>query len=299
MAHWNYLSERCLISVQRTLTISRALMAGAIECQLDSHGGTVVQEVTRQTKRRQAAELASVAEGLVHALRNPLFAVRLDLHTLRKMASGDQRGDQKSADVATVDSIVGECERQLDRAEEFLGELVAYACPSPPREQAIDLQQAVDIELERLRERASTPLPVNFLQERSEAIAVWMDPSRLQAILSALLELATASGGADVVSVKVKTRGDRAELCITNRQWSLSKRDRRRIFKPFATIEGMAPSLRLASAKRSVEEAGGKIACVAGSDGGTLLRVRLPRCSVSLEAKTSDDHGNVRRHSYR
>src|SRR5690349_8436512 len=83
---------------------------------------------------RRWDELAAVAEGLVHALRNPLFALRLDLHSLRTFLKRAASGNDPQA-ASEVNGMVKACEDRLDLAEQLLAGLAEYGCP-PPAEPA-------------------------------------------------------------------------------------------------------------------------------------------------------------------
>jgi signal transduction histidine kinase len=250
-------------------------MDGKIDCQDDLVGETAIPEHARPTRRRRAAETASVVEGLAHALRNPLFAVRLELHTLEKLNSSQGRRDLKAPEVA---GIFQKCEGLLDRVDEILSDAVNYALPAPTAEQRLDLEEELNFAISRFAVQHGVDASRVRLQPIEESICIYMDQSRLQDALAALLELAVSSAPSSSVSISVSNNLERAEICISNPQRALSKRDRERLFKPFASIEGVKPSMRLAAARRDIEQSGGSIACLSGSEKGSLLRIRWPLC---------------------
>jgi len=81
-----------------------------------------VAERPRQRRARSWEELAAAAEGLVHALRNPLFALRLDLHTLRTSLKKPASTSEPKM-TAEVTGILKACEDRLDFAEQLLAGL--------------------------------------------------------------------------------------------------------------------------------------------------------------------------------
>jgi K+-sensing histidine kinase KdpD len=254
-------------------------MDGAVKCQNELFRGTAARQISRPIRRRQLAETTSLMEGIVHALRNPLFAVRLELHTLEKLNGGEGRRGLKSADVT---GIFQKCEGLLDRVDEILSDAVNYALPAPTTEQRLDLEQELNIAISRLVAKWGAEAPNVRLEPVAESLFIIMDQSRLQDALAALLELAMSSATASTVSIIMRSSQERAEVCVTNPQRILSKRDRQRIFKPFASIEGVKPSMRLAAARRDIEQARGSIACLSGSQRGTVLRIRWPFCPQGI-----------------
>jgi C4-dicarboxylate-specific signal transduction histidine kinase len=250
-------------------------MDGTIECQGELLGETAARRHARPIRRRRAAETASVVEGMSHALRNPLFAVRLELHTLEKLHGGEGRRGLKAADAA---GIFRKCEGLLDRVDEILSETVSYALPAPTAEQRLDLEEALNSAISRFVAQRGVEAARVRLQPIGRPLFIFMDPLRLQNALAAALELVMSSASSSAVSINLRSSQERAEVHITNPQGVLSKRDRQKIFKPFASFEGIKPSMRLAAARRDIEQAGGRVACLSGSRRGTSLRIQWPLC---------------------
>jgi hypothetical protein len=92
-----------------------------------------MQNVLAEAEPRAGAS-APVVEAFLHAIRNPLFSIRLELHTLRTLA--DRGGDDRASQ-AQFDAIIQHCDRQLDRAEQFLSELAERASPPPAADEEI------------------------------------------------------------------------------------------------------------------------------------------------------------------
>ena len=76
------------------------------------------------------SELERLAGKLAHDIRNPLHAIRLNLHTLR-LAS--QIGNTLPAD--ELELLFAESEQEIDRIERRMREFLADASPSPPAEE--------------------------------------------------------------------------------------------------------------------------------------------------------------------
>ena len=68
----------------------------------------------------QSPEESGAANTEVHAIRNALFAARLDLYTLCKIAS-------EGGASAAIEELARHCEGHLERAELLLDEVVAPA----------------------------------------------------------------------------------------------------------------------------------------------------------------------------
>jgi signal transduction histidine kinase len=240
-----------------------------------SVSATVTQAAS---SRRDWAELADAAEGLVHAIRNPLFALRLDLHTLRRCV--DKAKVEAGPSELDAGGILKNCERQIDMAERFLSELTLYACPPPADVEILELADELRTAVDQFNGRQPrVELPDSEATRRS--VLVLMDADRLQTILSSMLELGLSAPFPEMTSVKLRARKGLALLSVSNPQWTLSERESQRLFKPFASLDNWTPTARLAAARRFAVESGGRLTCVSGTEKGTTLRLRLPLWSES------------------
>jgi signal transduction histidine kinase len=235
---------------------------------------------------RRWDELADAAEGLVHALRNPLFALRLDLHSLRTLLKRAASGNDPQA-ASEVGSIVKACEDRLDLAEQLLAGLAEYGCPPPDEPAPLRL---VDELLAAIDHTSGLSRGQTFISHGDGALgSIWvsMDEDRLQAVLTAMLQISVAVGGAAGIAIECQARDENAILSIANSQWRSSPEERRGLLKPFAAIENWPHSARLATARRFAVEAGGRLSCLPRKEQGTILRLRLPLSNESLSRHVS------------
>lgn len=221
---------------------------------------------------RFAAELAQLAGGLAHEIRNPLHAIRLNLHALAQCYTSEMRLPDDE-----VNTIVQESNREIDRVNELMRQLLDYASPGEPKNEEINLTaelqatlKFVDQVLEREKIAVEARLP-------SEAVHVRMDRNRFRQIILNLLDNAKeASPPGGHISVALQRRHNHLEILVADHGSGIAEEDRERIFEPFFSTKQNGTGLGLALVKHFVDEAGGTIDCGANEPAGTCFRVRLP-----------------------
>ena len=217
-----------------------------------------------------AMNFPRIVEGLVHAIRNPLFAARLDLHALSNVARELGEGGRR---VREVEAIVGQCEKQLEQVERFLAELVRFAHPTPPEPEIVDLRRLLAVSLKAVKE-AHPQLSIRLASGNDEPLVASIDRGRFSEALSAVMEWFSQTTQR-VLAVSLKKHGGDAKLCIRAPGWRVTEHEHCRMFEPFAVITGVKPGLSLAIACRCMTEAGGSCDCEVDED-GVCISFRLP-----------------------
>jgi len=224
---------------------------------------------TAQLER--TAEISQLAAGLAHEIRNPLHAIRLNLHTF-----GRAQDSGSTLAPAEIKTMLDQSSREIERIDRLMQELVSFATPEVPRDELIDLKaelkgvvEFIDQELLRNNVRVKTELP-------PQPVFVRFDSGRLRQILLNLLHNAAyASPSQGQIIVAVAVRGPAVEIRITDNGSGVADADRERIFEPFFTTKSDGTGLGLALVKRFVDDADGEIVCEHNPSGGAVFRIRL------------------------
>jgi signal transduction histidine kinase len=222
---------------------------------------------------QRVTELGQVAAGLAHEIRNPLHAIRLNLHALARTRNGRAKlaPDEVSA-------VIEQSNQEISRLDRLIEELLGFAKPEEARDERVDLTNALDAtlsfvkqEMERKGITISGDLP-------REQVIVRVDPARLrQIMLNLLMNAKDAVDEGGRIEVSLVRRNGRVEINVSDNGPGVSTDDREHIFEPFYSTKDGGSGLGLALAKRFVDEAGGKISCEANaSSSGTVFRVSLP-----------------------
>jgi two-component system, NtrC family, sensor histidine kinase HydH len=230
---------------------------------------------------RRVSEMHELVLGVAHEIRNPLNAIRLNLHTLGQVYRSEvQIGDEEVQ--AMLGEMTGEIARLENLMREMLGFVKANEGPPPPLDVGDTVQRAVAFFGPNL-ERRNVQVRVDLGDEPCQAS---IDARRLRQVLLNLLNNALEalpSGGS--VEIVVRRRRGQIEISVADDGPGIRSEDRERIFVPFFSTKASGTGLGLALARKFVEEAGGTIACEErGSQRGCQFRILLP-ATAGVEAE--------------
>jgi signal transduction histidine kinase len=272
-----FLRQRAILLGSVSLIV---LLAAAALYYIATHSIFLRRAVSSAHLERNA-EISRLAAGLAHEIRNPLYAIRLNLHTFQR---SQREGSELEPD--EMKRMLEQSGREIDRIDQLMRELVGFATPEEPRDEVIDLTSElqgivdfIDQEMVRSGVEVSTELP-------RRGVLVRFDSGRLRQIMLNLLQnAADASQANGRVAVVVKVRSGNAEITVTDNGRGVLDADRKRIFEPFFTTKSDGTGLGLALVKRFVEQADGEIHCENNPIGGTIFRIRLHEHSRPQEKR--------------
>jgi two-component system OmpR family sensor kinase len=226
----------------------------------------------REGTRAQARRLAEIGGGLAHEMRNPLHALRINLHTLKRAfgQSNQLSREQIAATVSESDSVI-------DRLDVLLTDLVQFTSPHQGERTRLDLASEVQATINLLGEdlrRSQVEVRTHLPQD---AVQVSAEPASFRQILLNLLTFAQHSAGkGGVVEVGVRSDNGHAEITVANSGPTLSDEQRARLFDPFQAPVETGSGLGLALVQSILSNLGGTASGQRRAEGGTVLRIRLP-----------------------
>lgn len=225
-----------------------------------------------ESRFQRAEELRQVMAGLAHEIRNPLNAVRLNLHTVERLLRGEVWLPEDE-----VSAMLQESTREIVRIADLMNDALGLARvadhPAGEIELGAEVQAACDLvrpafEAERISlDVASTSTP---LKTRIEG------PRLRQVLLNLLNNAREAAGPGGAVRVEVAVSRHGGEVLVRDNGPGVAASDRQRVFDPFYSTKESGVGLGLAIARTLVESAGGQLVCDDITGGGAQFRVVLP-----------------------
>jgi signal transduction histidine kinase len=223
-------------------------------------------ENRRLAESERLSELAEVARGLAHTLRNPLNALGL---SVEQLAGG-------GADPAAATALGEAARRQIRRIDGSLRSFLALASADAAAETPVDLATlAREVALEALQDaggRVSIEVDAPRAEER-RAVAAELKAA-LQALVVNAVE-ASPAGGTIAVRVGAGPPG-RSVVEVEDAGCGLPEAVAARLFEPHVTTKPHGSGMGLFLAHRIVTgRYGGALGLAARAAGGTLARVEL------------------------
>jgi two-component system nitrogen regulation sensor histidine kinase NtrY len=252
----------------------------------DAQGYVVTfDDITELVSAQRTTAWADVARRIAHEIKNPLTPIQLSAERIRRKYGASITKDREIFDQCT-DTII----RQVSDIGRMVDEFSAFArMPKPVMErhdvreivrEALFLFQVsrpeIEFELDLPKDpvitlsdqRLLTQAVTNLVKNASEAIdaAVEADQNR------------TEKGR---IVAKVRRKGDRVTISVTDNGCGLPKENRERLVEPYMTTRVKGTGLGLAIVQRITEQHGGTLQLADapkrnGKIEGASVRIELP-----------------------
>jgi signal transduction histidine kinase len=231
----------------------------------------ILRRVIDRSYVERNAEISQLAAGLAHEIRNPLHAIRLNLHTFQRAQTDSSRISDNE-----VGRMLDQSNREIDRIDRLMQALVGFATPEEAREEEIDVSTEIHSVVDFIRQGLLQKKINLQLKLPPGSVSLRMDPGRFRQIMLNLIHNAVeALNDGGHIEIGLSTHGGSIQLEVSDDGPGVSDADRKRIFEPFFTTKNNGTGLGLALVKRFVEEVDGEISCESNPAGGMTFRILL------------------------
>ncbi|MBE0541851.1 MAG: hypothetical protein IH623_10735 [Verrucomicrobia bacterium] len=232
----------------------------------------------RAARHEKLAALGTLAAGVAHEIRNPLTAINVRLHSLKKNLA-ENSSEQEDA------QVIG---HEIQRLERIVQGFLQFARPGEPRLMTV----SADSLLARMRSLFGPQLEKNAIELKVESVPdVWVrvDPHQIEQVLINLIQNAAESleaGGTITLRARPGTgRRPGVILEVSDTGTGIPPEVQKRMFDPFFTTKEEGTGLGLAIASRIIEKHGGALTCRSEVERGTTFTILLPH----TKSETSDE----------
>jgi signal transduction histidine kinase len=249
-------------------------------------------------RQEKLASLGTLAAGVAHEIRNPLTAINVRVHSLKRTLV---RGSSEHEDATVID-------QEIQRLDRIVRNVLHFARPAEPRQTTITagglfsrLQGLLGSELEK----ASIRLNVAPSPPGTSGSPLWIrvDPQQIEQVLINLIQNAAESIGRDgTITLRarstlmplagpprhnIRAKAGQAtpvvilEVIDTGKGIPLKVQER--LFDPFFTTKESGTGLGLSIAARIVEKHGGALQYQTEVGRGTTFGIVLPRAGKDAD----------------
>ncbi len=273
-----FLSRGLARPVDRLSAASRRVAAGDLSSpglpesrdelgRLSAAFNRMVDDLARHERELLHAErLAAVgrlAAGVVHEMRNPLSALKMNLSDL------DRREDLSEIEREQL----AIARAQGERLERMLDELLDYSRPLELQLQTVDARSLLERCADQLRGEAGEAGVELVVGEATAILEV--DPEiMLRALVNLAANAVQASSSGASVHLDVRAK-DGVILEVRDQGHGMSERQLARLFDPFFTTREDGTGLGMSNARKCVEAHGGLLEMESAEGEGSSARIFL------------------------
>lgn len=239
-------------------------------------------ELNRRLEERYT-EIAQLAGGLAHEVKNPLSTIRLNMGLLREDVEDLEDSPQRNRVLRRIETVERESLRLEDLLNEFLNFTRAHNLELNPADANAELKQVVDFFRPQamasnveIVEYYSHDLPTIRIDKRSFDRAIFnLLLNALQAIQSKVDESGERVGR-DEILVRTRPCGSEVAVDLIDTGNGMTDETMRKIFEPFYSTKPGGSGLGLPTVRKIVEGHGGRIAIQSELKRGTQFTLTFP-----------------------
>ncbi|MFK7817938.1 MAG: nitrogen regulation protein NR(II) [Planctomycetaceae bacterium] len=228
----------------------------------------------RERLETQYAEIAALAGGLAHEIRNPLSTIRMNLELMGEDIS-DMESESPSARrlMTKLGSVQNECER----LESILNDFLQFASAGELFLKPANLNAIVEEFIDFFKvEAAEAEVDIRWRPDPSLPL-VNLDQKLFRQVLHNLAQNAQQAmpeGG--VLEVLTDQRDGQVLLQLIDNGCGMEERTRTRMFQAFYSNKAGGSGLGLPTVRKIVEAHRGQITCESEVGQGTRFTIALP-----------------------
>ncbi len=260
----------CAVAAITGITVERLRRSQRQEQETARRLAATLQRLEAQGEELRRAEhlsaLGTLAGGLAHEIRNPVGIIRATAQLLAM---------ECDPDAAESLAII---QKEADRIERFIQELLNYAGESRLQREPIDMAALLRRVATRLRPLLETHGVTCQTDVEPGLPLASLDGEQVeQALMNLCVNAIQALGGPGQIRLRASSgKGPTLLLAVSDNGPGIAPADRVRIFDPFYTTKDTGAGLGLSVVQRIVADHGGRIAVESTPGRGATFILQFP-----------------------
>ena len=228
-------------------------------------------------------EIAELAAGIAHEIRNPLASIRSCVQELSQLEIADEDSKQ------LMDIVC----RESDRLDSIISDFLQFARMRPANAKPCDISTALE-EARRILEQRIGDKPIRIECDLDGALLCMGDMEQLKQVFLNLgvnaFDAMPDGGTLRITGRKLAAEGDRPgiEVSFSDTGQGISSENLPRVFSPFFTTKPSGTGMGLPVVSRIMRAHGGKVGVESAPGGGSTFRIWAP-APVGQAASASID----------
>ncbi|MDO5308094.1 MAG: ATP-binding protein [Planctomycetia bacterium] len=231
------------------------------------------QELNRRLEQ-QYTEIAQLAGGLAHEVKNPLSTIRLNMGLLEEDVEDMEESPQKRRVLKRIETV----KRETLRLEELLNEFLNFTRANRLNLEPADANKELKDVVEFFRPQAAVA-NVDILEFYANDLpTVRIDKRSFnRAILNLLINsLQSFQGESGEILVRTRLCGSEVAIDLIDGGCGMTDETLQKIFEPFFSTKAGGSGLGLPTVRKVIEGHGGRIAIQSEPGRGTQFTLTFP-----------------------
>ncbi len=227
---------------------------------------------SRQELLDQYAEIAELAGGLAHEIKNPLSTIRLNMDLLAEDLDGAELPAQRRA-LRKVETVKQECSRLEELLNAFLDFSRSHALQLEPRDVNKQLRDLLDFY--RPQAKAAGIELIEYYANNLPAVRLDGKSFR-RAVLNLLLNAQQAMPEGGQLVVRTRTSGNEVAVDLIDTGCGMNEQSAAKVFDAFYSTKPGGSGLGMSIVRKIVEAHGGRILLQSEPNRGTQFTLLFP-----------------------
>ncbi|MGD0335916.1 MAG: MEDS domain-containing protein [Candidatus Omnitrophota bacterium] len=218
-------------------------------------------------KAKHLSDIGTLAATVAHELRNPLAAIGIAAHNIKRKA--------KNPD---LEHHLSNIEKKVSESDQIINNLLYYSRIKPPHYERINIRdiinECVDTKKKGFHNKISCKVRM-----RVPDIFIEADPLQMKEVFSNIINNAcdAISGERGKVEIAIHDETNSVRIDICDNGCGIEKEYLSKVFDPFFTTKAKGTGLGLSVCQQIVHLHGGSISIESQPQKGTTVTVSLPK----------------------
>jgi signal transduction histidine kinase len=229
-------------------------------------------EQKTEIERDRQAFVGTLAAGLAHEMRNPLSTLRMHLELLKEDWASPVT-ERERAGHKRLEGIL----RETKRLEDTLADFLRFAVEHKFRREPVNLNALMRELAEFMAPRVEAQGLKLASETEPQLPTVEGDPGLLRhAVLNLVLNAVEASSPGGTITMRTARNGREVSIQVADQGAGIAPENLARIFEAYFSTKPSGTGLGLPTAKRIVDEHGGRVTVDSAPGRGSTFTVHLP-----------------------
>ncbi len=265
---WKVILNRALSIVTITATAVAVGMKHRGEARLEIEREARIEAEREASEQAELARLGEMASLVAHEVKNAMGGIRGAVQVISRDFEAGSTGESGAHRI----------KQRIDSLVSWIEQVLRYSRPFQLDRKQVDAALLVQGTVSQFRDDGALSETSIAIAAPPQPVPINGDPELLRrALLNLLLNAAQANGGGEI-RVTVKPVGTEwCEISVADNGPGIPAELRDKVLQPFFTTRSSGTGLGLPLVQKTAASHGGRVDLDHPGEGGTVVRLRLPR----------------------